>query len=513
MMPRANRFTHLIARPFLVVCFGLMVGCGDDPPPPPSLFTGGTTSSECNSVGAPQIMGFTAPVPASSPSDPNVITADSFTVGCVPTAGDEPVDDDNVQITVTDASENDVIKIGTLSGNGVFTATFITKNFEGGTITIGCRVTDTGTPTRCAETTYQTLLDPGPNIRIIQPSTNPSIHSGSITVQFAISADPIADGDTLYNMINPVTLVVAGSNIPLDNACVANGAELICTKVIEFDDGSLFSTQPNGAAQLTVTATNGRGVVRSLVYDIVIDSSGPTIEILDPAANGIVGGTTTVRARVTDDSGVNPDSITLTINNSGLPITMMRVSGTNEYVANFDANAYGRNITELTINVSATDIPGNERTRSRSVKLDSTPAVVELDPPTVREGRQQASVLQCSKEFDPLGEDAVSDGQSVGTVPIFRAFAVDRSNTADPTPGAPFVVSYAGVADDGVQLHFLKTKIRIWSSTPTETVIGDENQSGRFDVCGRSRAGCTDGGCVLPTRRNILGTVEHAGLQ
>ena len=126
---------------------------------------------------------------------------------------------------------------------------------------------------------------------------------------------------------------------------------------------------------------------------------------------------------------------------------MTPVGGTNRYTGSFDANQYPETIGQITINVTAADLAGNDTTKEVSVQLDSQPAdLLDMDPPTVREAQEEMTWQLCSTAFDPVGGEAANDATVLGPVPFFRARIEDRTNR---------VAAIFGVNRDDVQVYIL----------------------------------------------------------
>src|SRR5690606_12371760 len=104
----------------------------------------------------------------------------------------------------------------------------------------------------------------------------------------------------------------------------------------------------------------------------------------------------------------------------------------NEYTFTFDsANVSGSKV-QLTVNITAKDVAGNESTgASLILYLDNQPPTIDLDPGNVRSTRKQGPTgLQCSESFDPLGV-STNDGATIQSFAMFRALVWDRTNAID----------------------------------------------------------------------------------
>lgn len=261
-------------------------------------------------------------------------------------------------------------------------------------------------------------------------------------VEFTIAADPVSDSDTMAEPVSG-TVTVAGAQI---SDIVTEGDVSIAT--VDFDDPDLYQTALNGDYEFSVSVTNGRGVTRRETRSFTVDAGGPTINIIEPELASIIAGATDVIAEITDPSGVDASTVRYRILAQGLSqeFSMTQVGGTNRFVGSFDANQYPETIGQISINVSAADLAGNDRTEELSVQLDSRPPLIDMDPPTVREAQEDMTGQICSNAFDPVGGEAANDATVLGPVPSFRARIEDRTNR---------VSAISGVNRDDVQVYIL----------------------------------------------------------
>jgi hypothetical protein len=131
-------------------------------------------------------------------------------------------------------------------------------------------------------------------------------------------------------------------------------------------------------------------------------------------------------------------------------------------------------LTQLTINLTATDVVGNEATVGHLLRLDNVPPIIDLDPPTVREYREDLvpndGKYYCSKAFDPVGKLAKSDlSTSDTTSSYFRVLVEDQTNR----PTGSLLGYYAGIAKDKVVLYA--------QPDPTVPLLIDTNGDGTCD--------------------------------
>ncbi len=206
-----------------------------------------------------------------------------------------------------------------------------------------------------------------------------------------------------------------------------------------------------------------------------VDAAGPAIVIGTPVANSLVGGVFAIVATITDDSGIDPDSVVATVN--GIPVADFAESGAT-YEGQFDvAELPGCNVSPQ-IEVTARDGLGNTGTSSIIVSVDTVPPLAELDPAqlvAVRnavDGEEYGECCECSRVFDPVGEDAVDDGECVLQVFEVRARIEDSGSTC---PGAEFG-TMSGIDDATVEL------IAFQPATLEEVLVTDTNGDGICDA-------------------------------
>ena len=443
------------------------MGCGSSRSAPPTQggdgsviipIDGSTDSSvdggpmgECEDPMGPMVA-ITSPAPVSDPNSPDVITSNLVTVACSGTETSDNIDENSVEIFVTDSAG--VVGQGVVNdlGGGSFEASIDMTALTSGQATIECRMLDNAEEPLCNSNTVETLIDRGPVIEIQIPTEFPSAHSGSMTLEYTITGVEIVPGDS-NAAVAMHDLVVAGKGADdgLVPICTTAGLVLTCTAEVDFTDMGVFPEPVEGERLLTITAVNGRGTETIAQRAFVRDSVGPMISILEPAQGQLVGGLYDVIAEVTDDSGV-VDSVAFRISNIDGEIAMPSI-GSKQYSGRDDASRFPDTTTEITINVTAVDLLGNEYTASRSVKLDTRSPLAELDPPNVRTSQEQQGILECSISFDPVGVDAPDDGEVLGTLPVFRVRTEDRSNTG--VSANPSVITVSGVSSTGVQLFIL----------------------------------------------------------
>lgn len=429
---------------FLIV----QVGCADTNTPPPSIGDAGTGGGNegCGDEGGP-IVTIVIPQAANDPNTDEIVTDPSLTVECQVASNGAQVDGDSVAISITDAAEQTLAPSVVDNGDDTYSADVDLAGFQNGNLTVVCEASDNSTDALCSSGTVSTFLDLGPAVEIISPMDG-STQAGGMDVEFRLAPLPVSEGDTMAFLASG-SLVVAGAAIPQEDWVVDGD---VATAPVDFDDPDLYQTALNGTYEFTVSATNGRGVTRRETYTFTVDAGGPNINIISPQLASIISGATNVIAEITDPSGVAESTVRFRIDAE--EFSMERVPGTDQYIGSFDANQYPWTIGQVTINVTAADEEGNDRTQSVSVQLDSQPPVLDMDPPVVREAQEEEGQIICSTEFDPVGGPAdpmdglesANDETVLGPVPRFRLRAEDRTNR---------VSAIFGIDDNDVQVYIL----------------------------------------------------------
>ena len=454
-----------------IVLIGMLgaIGCGDDaaPTPPPStsrdagrdatapadgamedaavLDAEMDASAGCNGAGSPQVM-FLSPTAASDPNSDAIVTADQLVVQCAITASEDPeataINPESVEIRRLNAAGAVVdTPPAVASGEGLYEATFNLSEVDNGELRFECFAADSAEEPQCGSAELTTLLDLGPLVAITAPM-DMSVHSQTMLVTYMASALPLTDGDTEAGVASH-SLEVAG--VEISNVMETSPGNYQAT--IDLEDNTVFGAPLNGAYEIRVSATNMRtptAVSRSATITFTADSEGPEISFLTPSSGELVGGLTQVDVEILDDVGVLESSVSLRV---GMTTVPLRNEENDTYSGLFDASQFPSTITELTLQVTASDLAGNSNTTSEPVKLDSVPPIASLDPPQVREARMQSGMLQCSTLFDPVGSDSIDDGETAGTQAEFRARINDLGNSSFGADGT--VAFLAGVESTG----------------------------------------------------------------
>ena len=457
--------------------FGLLfllvqVGCNDivTPPPTAGIGGGGNGIALCADEGGP-LVSILQPVATSDPSADTLATAPDLSIECLVESSGEPVDDSSVVIQVLGEGGATATPSVVNRGDGSFEATASISSFANGSLQVSCEASNSEGTRACTGVAVDTLLDLGPGVEILSPSASGAILSGAMTVRYVVTALPVTDADTVDSVPVSWQVVVAGQ--PIDSVLESQtDTTATFSATVNFDDPTLYQTPLDGMYQLSVSSTNGRGVTRTETLEVTVDSAGPGITIDEPELGEVIGGATDVVATISDPSGIDPSQVSFSIGSE--KFDMSPVSGTsNRFQGSFDANQYPTSIGEVTINVVAFDIAGNEYTASVVVELDGVPPIMELDPADVREGREAKDGLECSALFDPLGADrpssgeggAIDEGDIVKAISYIRARVEDRGN---PT------ASYKSGVDSG--------SVQVWIlGDPSKALVIDTDDDSTCD--------------------------------
>lgn len=421
---------------FLLVQFG----CNDIVTPPPTVGPGGGGGRDlCADEGGP-VVTILLPQAASDPNTETIVTDSDLTVDCE--AAGSLVDDSSVQIIVRDDTGMTEIPVVVNNGDGTYEGSVDLASFTNGPLHVACEASDSSADANCSSAAVTTFLDLGPSLAILAPGDG-SVQAGGMDVIFTVAPAPVSDSDNLAGTTGDPMLVVAGANIV--DLRQEDGAWI---GTVDFSDPSLYQTPLNGAYEFSVTSSNDRGVTSRETRSFTVDSAGPTVEITEPVLGSVIGGATDVVATVTDPSGIDPSQVSFYIGAD--KFDMEQVPGSaGRFRGSFDANQYPTSVGEVVIDVVAVDIVGNEEVASVVVELDGMAPIMEMDPAKVREGKDGSDGLECSVLFDPVGNNAISDGDLVFPISYVRARVEDRGNVT---------ASYkSGLDPESVQVWILRS--------------------------------------------------------
>jgi hypothetical protein len=340
---------------------------------------------------------------------------------------------------------------GSAAGENEFTADFFLNELETGPVSFRCSAEHSTDSNLVGTDQVDTFVDHGPTITPIEPKVDGFYRLiGAMQFQFSVEPTPLtADDDGAE--VDEVHLRVLGVDIDDLTKIDTNLYEA----TIDFEDEQRFTEPPVGSVPVVIQATNKRdpAIQRTYEYSFTIDAEGPVITITSPQGGDVVGGEIALEFTVVDPgSGVEESSVTVELND-GVSYTFGDEGGWiragNEFTYTFDATLLGVSEYQATINITATDLAGNESVEGASAVyyLDNVPPIVDLDPGFVREREIDDNI--CSRAFDPLGVSA-NDRQVVSQVmPPSRVLIWEQTNYA---PGAEQLF-YAGTDPATVTLH------------------------------------------------------------
>jgi hypothetical protein len=379
-----------------------------------------------------------------------ILTRDSVRVRCLAAPNAEsraPVDSSAVRVVVAGSGQVvEAIAQPALAARE-YEAEISLAEFSNGALSVACEATDT--LGEAGRDEISTFVDFGPHIQIVNPVPG-AAYANRLDIFVLVEAAPVAaNDDGAAPDFQSVEIVVAGE--VLDDVTF-HADDGVFEATILFED---FDPELQGDNTLVVRASNSRAdepVTREERVIFNADGSGPVIEVTSPEPGELVAGLFSVTAIVTDDAGVDHASVVATI--AGTHEFRLFHVATDTYVGSFDTRELGLGMVFPTVVVRARDAVGNESQLGFLVALDNRPPVASLDsPPMIETRRNSEGALECSVEFDPLGDDAAKDGQTVPQLTEIRARIEDLGNGALSTPGV--VVRRAGVDHAKVQLFVL----------------------------------------------------------
>ncbi len=342
---------------------------------------------------------------------------------------------------------------------GQWEGTVDLTSYATGGMWIDVSATDVTNHTNAA--TVNVVRDTGPLITAVIP-TGKVAYSGSAPLEFSVS-DPFG-----LDPKNPPQATVQGKVITIMPLAGASPATWDGT--IDFHSNA-FAAPLAGAQSVHITATNVRNTTSAIDVPFLVDDDGPTIAITEPTAGQIVGGVITITAIVDDLSGVAGQSVVAVVQDFD-PKTQMNfqhvvplsngglnMMASNVYSGTFDTGTLNPLFVYSHISVRAADVLGNQGNQSEEVILDLVPPSFDLDPPITRVRKKVMSgnmMMQteydCSHVFDPVGDDAVNDGDVANQLIWFRVRADDQGNLANGVAEDWF----SGVDPDSLELYVIQ---------------------------------------------------------
>jgi hypothetical protein len=306
-------------------------------------------------------------------------------------------------------------------------------------------------------------IDAGPVIVVDSPGEN-EYYRDSATINVTIN-DPVFGG------INGVTMLLGQHELTFSGP-----SNFQYSGTISF---GAFNPPLEGDQLLTVRARNTNGTEAVVRRKFVSDNEGPVISDTVPATGALIGRVITISAKVADPAGVLESSVVAVIAHGDKMFEVKLEpppagSGPDvPYQALFDTARLPVNALFPSISFRASDIPGNQSSVGYLVSLDNTPPIADLDPPTdFYFVKNFNDIDTCSWPFDPLGNDAVDDGENVNQLFDVRARIEDQGNS--PLFGGTDFTPIAGVDDDRVQLLIL--------DDTSKALVVDTNDDGFCDA-------------------------------
>jgi len=379
-----------------------------------------------------------------------------------------PIDEATRKIEVLDSTGTvvDTPTVTAAETAGQFTGPLTIAMIPTGKATVRCSASDTNVPPRTGTGTATIFVDAGPNVTTNTPAPD-SIHSQLQPVDFEFVVDPaeLLPSDSGAE-VTAVTMDVAG--FPFTLAPQSEGSNVYVASVDFTDALSFGGTTPEGTVAVVLHATNARGVTRSVAYDMVVDGTGPTVDISAPTPASVIGGRVTLTFTVADEqSSVDETSVGVTVN--GTTNVYDPAAGSiwarngNTFSFEFDTMALGATSqVQMTVNVTAKDVAGNASNGKSAVYyIDNLAPIVSIDPPNARTRRTtgNATVAECSLAYNPIGGQTSGwtgyagpphSGDGVQqAIRMFRAFVYDRTNSIVGQE----VFYYSDVRDSSVRLY------------------------------------------------------------
>ncbi len=414
----------------------------------------GTDGADGTSSGA--VLEIVSPLDAQSLASDQLVTQVRFTARCRAGLSDGSVQVDAGSVAMeVEAADGTLIKeeTRTTSIANEYAADFDMTGFSNGPLTVRCAAFEKGAdldgePTWTDSTA--TFLDLGPTITIASP--NPGGAYGQVVnLDITVAPAPVSEDDP-QSAVSDVTIMIAGKVLPDDMLTVVGEGHFQGT--VRFDD-PLFDPALFDENTLTVRASNNRPpapVTAEQSLTFIADSTGPTIAIVSPLSGDLVGGLFKVQAEITDQGQINNDTVVATI--AQTVQTRLRYVSGNLYEGQFDSRTLSRDWVFPLLEVRAQDAAGNQASVGFQVTLDARPPFAHLDPNDVREARVDNGRLECSERFDPVGIDALEDGETTPQLSKLRARIQDRGNGGISNSGG-IVIPIGGVDNSEVRLFVL----------------------------------------------------------
>jgi hypothetical protein len=311
-----------------------------------------------------------------------------------------------------------------------------------------------------ASTKLTLWVDSGPTVVVKSPTAG-GYYKGSAPVEVDATQPVFA--------ITLVTMAVGqGDAVPLTQT-----SQGVYKGTIDFNS---FTPPLDGDQLVTFRAYDENGVETDVALHFVSDNTGPSITATEPPIGKMIGSVITISATVHDNAGVDASSVVAVVGNGDrtFEVTLAQKTTGGDFYSNlFDTTKLPSYQLFPTISFRARDVLGNESNVSYELSLDNTPPTIDLNPPMMRMVNNEG---QCSWAFDPVGPDAVDDGDLVTQLFDVRVMAEDNGNT--PLTGTTDFVPIGGVDQGNVQLLILSNTSRplvVDTSDPPDGLCDDIN--------------------------------------
>ncbi len=349
-----------------------------------------------------------------------LVTGDQMEVQARIHDADSEVDPSSVKAYVT---EDESFPLARKSANSdVYTGLVNISVLGDGPFTLVVEAADLNQNVNSADVVFQ--HDLGPTIEFYSPEDQ-GRYAHSVNLSFQVSDPDGLREDSITASIGSVQLNIA--KVSQDDADPPTW--ITYSYNIVFAD-QIFDPPLQGPQMITVSAQNTNNTEASGSLTFVVDEAGPTIDLITPQPGDIVGGIMEIQVGVNDEAGILESSVLAVLagDQASYAVNLER-SGTT-FSAVFDTRVFPDDFVFPSISIRASDKLGNENEVGFLVALDNQPPKASLDPPEdFRMSTIDASGdYECSREFDPVGDDAVDWGETVPQVFWLRARVEDQGN-------------------------------------------------------------------------------------
>lgn len=305
-------------------------------------------------------------------------------------------------------------------------------------------------------------LDAGPTLVILTPSEGQSVRN-SVEIRFSAS-------DALFAPLSDVTLMLGRYAVTVEPTETPD----VYRAAVNFN---AYDPPLDGEQLISVRAKNHNGTETVASRKFVIDNDGPVIANTLPVKGSLIGQIVELRAEITDAAGVDKNSVVAVIGNGDKLLTVKLdppAAGDTMpiYKARFDTRLLPQNAFFPSLSFRAQDILGNESSIGYVLSMDNTPPLADLDPPSNFRTRIKTTTWTCTWPFDPVGPDAVDDGDTVTQLFDVRARIEDQGN--DQLSGPADFVPIATVDERQANLLVL--------DDTSQPLVVDTNNDGVCDA-------------------------------